>query len=207
MPTTTATAMQPGSAAAVLAAVKAERVVEQAAAARQLTLAAEWADLHPPESIHHAAGFSTPGCEHEEPLAGPGTPLVAEFCCAELGGVLGVSSVAAKRLIGNALELRHPRLWAAVHAGLVPAWRARLVAEATAHASPALTIEAAGWIDAQAVAGKVGTAQLDRLVTEAITRFHLATSTDPGHEDDNYGTDDRHVTIEKNIVSPPAPWD
>ena len=207
MPTTTATATQPGSAAAVLAAVRERRAIENQAAADVLTLAADWADLHPPESIHPTAGFSIPGCEHEEPLAGPGTPLVAEFCCAELGAVLGVSSVAAKRLIGNALELRHrlPRLWAAVHAGQVPAWRARLVAEATAHATPALSIEAAGWVDAQvaAVAGKVGTAQLDRLVTEAITRFHLDTThANPKHEDDNYGTDDRHVTIEKDLVSP-----
>ena len=52
---------------------------------------------------------------------------MAEFCVAELGGVLGVSTVAAKKLIGHALELRHrlPRLWAQVHAGRVPAWRAR----------------------------------------------------------------------------------
>ncbi|QBX54913.1 HNH endonuclease [Nocardioides seonyuensis] len=202
MPATTATTTQPGSAAALLAAVKAERVVEQAAAARQLTLAAEWAGLHPPESIHHAAGFTVPGCEHEEPLAGPGTPLVAEFCCAELGAVLGVSTTAAKRLIGNALELRHrlPRLWKAVQSGQVPAWRARLVAEATAHASPALPIEAAGWVDAQvaAVAGKVGAAQLDRLVTEAITRFQLDT-TDP--DDERSPGENRHVTIEKDIVS------
>ena len=58
----------------------------------------------------------------------------------------GISSTAAKKLIGHALELRHrlPRLWAQVHAGAVPAWRARLVAEATIHTSPALTVEAAG---------------------------------------------------------------
>ncbi|QBX57126.1 HNH endonuclease [Nocardioides seonyuensis] len=203
MSSTTATTMtQPGSAAAVLAAVKERRAIENRAAADVLTLAAEWADLHPPESIHHAAGFSIPGCEHEEPFAGPGTPLVAEFCCAELGAVLGVSSTAAKRLIGNALELRHrlPRLWAAVQSGQVPAWRARLVAEATAHASPALTLEAAGWIDAQvaAVAGKVGAAQLDRLVTEAIARFQLDT-TDP--DDERSPGETRHVTIEKDIVS------
>ena len=31
-------------------------------AARQLVLAARWADLHPPESIHSAATFTIPGC-------------------------------------------------------------------------------------------------------------------------------------------------
>ena len=58
----------------------------------------------------------------------------------------------------------------------VPAWRARLVAEATIHTSPALTVEAAGWIDSQvaAVAGRIGTAQLDRLVAETIKRYDLA---------------------------------
>ena len=63
---------------------------------------------------------------------------MAEFCVAELGAVLGVSTTAAKRLVGHALELRHrlPRLWAQVHAGRVPAWRARLVAEATIHSDP-----------------------------------------------------------------------
>ncbi len=82
-----------------------------------------------------------PGCEHEEPIAGQGAPLVAEFCLAELGTVLGISSTAAKKLVGHALELRHrlPRLWAQVQAGRVPAWRARAVAEATIHTTPALT--------------------------------------------------------------------
>ena len=87
-------------------------------------------------------------------------------------------SVSAKKLIGHALELRHrlPRLWAQVHAGRVPAWRARAVAEATIHSSPALTVEAARFVDTQvaAVAGKIGPAQLDRLVAETIKRFDLA---------------------------------
>ncbi|RYB89951.1 hypothetical protein EUA93_21385, partial [Nocardioides oleivorans] len=99
---------------ALLAALRDRKAVEDRAAADQLDLAARWADLHPPESIHLAAAFTTPGSEHEEPIAGDGCPLVAEFCVAELGAVLGISSTAAKKLIGHALELRHrlPRLWA-----------------------------------------------------------------------------------------------
>ena len=82
--------------------------------------------------------FTVAGCEHEEPIAGEGCPRVAEFCVAELGAVLGMSTVSAKRLIGHALELRHrlPRLWAQVQAGAVAPWRARTVAEATIHATP-----------------------------------------------------------------------
>ncbi|MCK9826217.1 hypothetical protein NOCD_22255, partial [Nocardioides cavernae] len=75
------------SASAVLASIRARKADEDRAAADQLVLAARWADLHPPESIHHAATFTVPGCEHEEPIAGEGAPLVAEFCIAELGAV------------------------------------------------------------------------------------------------------------------------
>ena len=107
------------TASAVLSAIRAQRVAEERAAAAQLVLAARWADLHPPESIHDAAAFTVPGCEHEEPIAGEGAPLVAEFCLAELGAVLGISTTAAKKLVGHALELRH-RLPAAVGAGPRP---------------------------------------------------------------------------------------
>ncbi|NPC42421.1 DUF222 domain-containing protein, partial [Nocardioides sp. zg-1230] len=189
----------------LLAAIRASREIEHAEAARQLVLAAAWADLHPPESIHDAASFTVPGLEHEEPIAGEGTPLVAEFCVAELGGVLGMSSTAAKKLIGHALELRHrlPRLWAQVHAGRVPAWKARAVAEATIHSSPALTKEAAGFVDAQvaAVAGRVGPAQLDRLVAEAIKRYDLAVADPTQDPEDGYlHVDPRHVTIDTQDV-------
>ena len=193
------------SPAALLASIKASRSIENTETARQLDLAARWADLHPPESIHSAATFTVPGCEHEEPIAGPGTPLVAEFCIAELGTVLGVTSVSAKKLIGHALELRHrlPRLWAQVHAGRVAAWRARAVAEATIHSTPALTVEAARFVDAQvaAVAGKIGPAQLDRLVAETIKRYDLA-GTDPAAdpEDGHLHVDPRHVTIHDQDV-------
>src|SRR6476469_1877987 len=84
----------------LLASIRTQRQVENAAAARQLDLAARWADLHPPESIHAAAAFTVAGTDHEEPLAGEGCPLVAEFCVAELGTVLGISTTSAKKLIG-----------------------------------------------------------------------------------------------------------
>ncbi|CAB4965155.1 unannotated protein [freshwater metagenome] len=190
---------------ALLASIRSARSAEDAAAARQLDLAARWADLHPPESIHSAASFTVPGCEHEEPIAGPGAPLVAQFCVAELGTVLGITSVSAKKLIGHALELRHrlPRLWSQVHAGRVPAWRARAVAEVTIHSSPALTVEAARFVDAQvaAVAGKIGPAQLDRLIAETIKRFDLAEADLAADPEDGYlHVDPRHVTIHDQDV-------
>jgi hypothetical protein len=193
------------SPADLLASIKASRDLEHAEAARQLTLAAAWADLHPPESIHDAASFTVPGCEHEEPIAGEGAPLVAEFCVAELGGVLGISTTAAKKLIGHALELRHrlPRLWEQVHAGQVPAWRARAVADTTIHTSPALTREAAGFVDSQvaAVAGRIGTAQLDRLVAETIKRYDLAVADPTADPEDGWQhVDPRHVTVNTDDV-------
>jgi hypothetical protein len=193
------------SPAGVLSAIRDRKVAEEQAAADQLVLAAVWADLHPPESIHDAASFTVPGCEHEEPIAGEGAPLVAEFCVAELGGVLGISTTAAKKLIGHALELRHrlPRLWAQVHAGKVPAWRARVVADTTIHTSPALTREAAGFVDSQvaAVAGRIGTAQLDRLVAETIKRYDLAVADPSKDPEDGYlAVDPRHVTVNSDDV-------
>jgi hypothetical protein len=193
------------SPADVLSAIRDRKAVEDRAAADQLVLAAAWADLHPPESIHDAASFTIPGCEHEEPIAGEGAPLVAEFCVAELGTTLGISTTAAKKLIGHALELRHrlPRLWAQVHAGQVPAWRARAVADTTIHSSPALTPEAAGFVDSQvaAVAGRIGSAQLDRLVAETIKRYDLATADPTADPEDGWQhVDPRHVTVNTDDV-------
>ncbi|MBD3927092.1 DUF222 domain-containing protein [Nocardioides cavernae] len=189
----------------LLALARDRKAAEDRAAADLLVVAARWADLHPPESIHSAATFTVPGCEHEEPIAGQGAPLVAEFCLAELGAVLGVSTTAAKKLVGHALELRHrlPRLWGQVQAGRVAAWRARSVAEVTIHATPALTREAAAFVDAQvaAVAGRVGPAQLDRLVAETITRFHLADVDPAADPEDGYlHVDPRHATIHDDDV-------
>jgi hypothetical protein len=193
------------SPADVLSAIRDRKAAEDRAAADQLVLATRWADLHPPESIHDAASFTVPGCEHEEPIAGDGAPLVAEFCVAELGTVLGISTTAAKKLIGHALELRHrlPRLWEQVHSGRVPAWRARAVAEATIHSSPALTREAAGFVDSQvaAVAGRIGQAQLDRLLAETIRRYDLATADPTADPEDGWQhVDPRHVTVDKDDV-------
>ncbi|MGF9761941.1 DUF222 domain-containing protein [Microvirga sp. 0TCS3.31] len=189
----------------LLALARDRKATEDRAAADLLVVAARWADLHPPESIHDAAAFTVPGCEHEEPIAGEGAPLVAEFCLAELGTVLGVSTTAAKKLVGHALELRHrlPRLWAQLQAGRVPAWRARMVAEATIHTAPALTREAAAFVDAQvaAVARRIGQAQLDRLVAETIKRFDLAGPDPAADPEDGYlHVDPRHATIHDDDV-------
>ncbi len=142
-----------------------------------LRLAAQWAVQHPTESILEVAVFTFDGSEGETDIAGPGCPQIAEFACAEFGAALGVSTTAAKKLIGHALELQHrlPRTWERLVSGGVAPWRARLVAGATIHACPELTPTAVAWIDHQVAGflGKIGTAQIERLVAEAILRFKL----------------------------------
>ncbi|WP_432476394.1 DUF222 domain-containing protein [Nocardioides sp. GXQ0305] len=196
--------VEPGATpASVLATVRAERAAADAAEARLLGAAAEWADLHPPESIHDAATFWVRGFEAEDQVAGDGCPLVAEFCAAELGAALGTSTTAAKRLIGHALELRHrlPRLWRRVHAGDLPAWRARRVAETTIHAD--LTPEAAAYVDRMVApfAHRTGPAVVDRLVAEAIARTTRPVLAE--HPDDPAPSvpDTRHVTIHDQDVA------
>jgi hypothetical protein len=184
------------SAGDVLRAVAKSRALERAQAAQQLVLACAWADQHPALEPGDEASLVERGPDGgvHLPISGEGCPLVAEYSIAEFGAVLGESTVAAKRMIGQALELRHrlPRLWALVLDGRVPAWRARLVAAETIGAF--LTIEAAAWVDSQvaAVAGKVGTAQVQQLVREAILRFGLEAKSDvdPDRRRADLGEDD-----------------
>lgn len=179
------------SATEVLTAVGAAQAEVWRLEARQLALAAHWADLHPADCLHAAAGFSNAEVggswsEHEEPIAGPGCPLVAEFCVAEFGAALGLSTVAAKRLIGQALELRHrlPRAWGMVQAGLVAPWRVRRIAEATIHANPALHDAAMSFLDREVAvrAGALGTRKMDQLIDDAILRFGLLHDPEVDHE-------------------------
>ena len=90
--------------------------------ARRLARAAHWADLHVPAP--GGAGF-TPG--------GEGTPAVTPFAATELGCLLATSTVSARSLLADALDLRHrhPRLWEAVMTGRVEDFKARHVARLT----------------------------------------------------------------------------
>ena len=77
----------------------------------EINLACHWADTHPwlgdltadPEDQPDVMG-----------LAGVGTPRVELSSIAEFAAVLGVSTKAGQKLIGEALELRHrlPAIWA-----------------------------------------------------------------------------------------------
>jgi len=144
------------------------------AEAQLLVAAAHWADLHP-AGRRAAAGVVLDrwidGSERVVPLAGPGTPEVAEFAPAELGAALGMSTFAAAGLVGDALELRHrlPRLWRRVKSSDLTVWRARRIADQT----KSLSMEAASYVDDQVswCAHRISPARVQHLVDAALLRF------------------------------------
>lgn len=166
----------------VLEAAVACRASADRAEADLLTVAAHFADLHPAPPGTPRAGYGDPtlrvadasgsdlGTERLAPLAGDGTPAVAEFAPEELAVALGISGFAAARLIGDALELRHrlPRLWALVHEGRLQAWKARQVASETT----GLSRSAVDFVDRHVavVARRNRIPQVRALVHEALLR-------------------------------------
>ena len=169
MTTTAATAVELDSAAEVLRFACEQRAVVEAGEAALLRAAVTWAEQHPVESIEQAA--LVPGGDHGLAIAGPGAPLVAEFCIAEFAAAIGRSTDSGRALIGAAVELmyRLPKLWARTQDGDLAAWRARRVADLTL----GLCREAAAFVDAQVApfAHRIGPAALERLVAEAVARF------------------------------------
>src|SRR6476619_5189962 len=131
-------------ASAVLdAAVERRRTADQAEA-DLLALAVHWVDLHPVTPGHPAATFPTqrtgglasalgPAFLDPAPLAGDGTPGVAEYAVEELAAALNLSHPAGLALVAGAVEprFRLPRLWALVQDGHLQAWKGRQVAKAT----------------------------------------------------------------------------
>jgi hypothetical protein len=160
------------TAAAVLEFARAETAAADTAEARMLQAAVAWVAMHSVDSLDQAATvWDRYYGETGVPVAGPGAPLVGEFCVTEFAAAIGLPTEAGKDYLGQAVELRYrlPKVWARVVNADLPAWRARRVARATI----ALSVEAAAFVDAHVahVAHKVRPAQLDRLVEEAIGRF------------------------------------
>ncbi|MFT4009628.1 MAG: hypothetical protein QM655_06240 [Nocardioidaceae bacterium] len=118
---------------------------EMAAAARKLALAALWADTHDPCTIPSDVAAS--GQRRAVEIGAAGTPSIDEYGADELGCLLQVSPYRARRLIADALNLRHrhPLLWQRVQAVEVEAW----VAEKTARLAAGLSLDRARWLDEQ----------------------------------------------------------
>ena len=118
--------------------------VRRDADAALFELAAVFADQHSGDSLVLATSF-VPGSERSVQVGGPGTPRIAEFACAELGARMQMSPVSARRLVADALDVRHrlPRIWSRVVAREARVSNARLVATRTRH----LSTEAAAYVD------------------------------------------------------------
>ena len=110
-----------------------------------------------------------PGRERAKRFGGVGTPDVAEFCCAELGARLGITSWSAHSLMADGLDLviRLPQLWSRVESLEVKASYARFVARRTRD----LTIEQAAYVDArvaESADGRIPWSRFEDLVAGAI---------------------------------------
>ena len=118
-------------AAATLAAVEGALVERRAAEARDLALAAHWADLHASDPKLGRGGRRVwCGEDRLVQVGGDGTPEVQDLCLVELAISRRVHPHAARRLVADALDLRHrmPTWWAAVQELRLEAWIARKAA-------------------------------------------------------------------------------
>jgi hypothetical protein len=187
-------------AAAVLTAARRARAAANAAEAEVLAQAVEWAKLHEVSEVEEAATWwAGRGQDTGIPIAGPGAPLVSEFAVAEFATALGLSAGSGRVLVAHALELacRLPRIWARVQSGSLAPWRARRIAEETR--SQSLSVEAAAYVDQMVApfAHKIGVAQTQRTVEEAIARF----MPDYAAERRAQAADGRYFTIDHDQVS------
>ncbi|HEY0888208.1 MAG TPA: HNH endonuclease signature motif containing protein [Nocardioides sp.] len=185
----------PDSPAGVLADLRTHRENARAAEVQMMVDAIAWAAMHSVDSISQAA--TLPSTEGAVAIAGEGAPLVAEFAIAELAAVLGRSTDSGRIWLGQVMECRYrlPRIWAALTGGRVQPWQARRIAEATL----SLPVEAAAWVDRQLapVAHKIGPAQLDRTITEALTRFQP----DRAEAEAQAARESRYVTVETRHIT------
>ncbi len=179
--------------ASVLAAARRLRTESEAAEVGVMEQAMEWCRIHEVTDEDDAATWG----ESPAPLAGPGAPYVGEFCIAEFGTALRVSTDSARSLLAHALELGHrlPRIWARVTDGDLPVWRARRIAEQTIP----LSAEAAEYVDTQLApfAHKTGPAATERLVNEAIGQYMPEEAAERARE----SADGRYVRVEHDQLT------
>jgi len=167
--------------AVLLDGARAALARQRAAEVEVLVAVADWADAHTeggvvadqygPFGLLRGDAHLLPGADVFGELGGPGAPLVSEFCVVEIAAALGLSTDSGRRLVGNAVELRHrlPRLWNRVVDGVLPVWRARKIADETTQLPP----DGAEFVDRHLapVAHKTGLVTAQKLVAEAIARF------------------------------------
>jgi hypothetical protein len=130
-----------------------------------LIRATEWADAHPALDPSESAWDDE--IDYERHL-----PPVLWTAVPEFAAALGMRTDAGRSFLMEALEARQrlPLCWRALKAGEVDAWRLRRIAERTlAHPD-----EIATHVDKHVarIAGRVGVVKVDKLIDEAMMRFH-----------------------------------
>ena len=191
------------TATALIDAVRERTTAARVAEAAAFVAVGDWAAAHTSDVVV-GDPITVLGAWHDEQraealagdqfleLGGPGAPVVAEFCIGEIAAARGCSFDAARRLVGDAVELRYrlPRVHARIVAGEVDIWRGRRIAQATR----TLTFEAAGFVDRHVayVAGKATGPEVDMLVAEAAARFDPETTEAERHAADG----DRYLAID-----------
>ncbi|MDR6173791.1 hypothetical protein QE364_003652 [Nocardioides zeae] len=195
------------TATALVDAVRERTTAARVAEAAAFVAVGDWAAAHTSEEVvgdpitvlgewHEESYAETLAGDQFLELGGSGAPVVAEFCIGEIAAARGCSFDAARRLVGDAIELRYrlPRVQARIAAGEVDVWRGRRIAQATR----TLTFEGAGFVDRHVayVAHKATGPEVDRLVAEAAARFDPETTEAERAEADG----GRHLTIELGDV-------
>ena len=149
----------------------------------------------PPTSLDDAA--TVPGTEGELAIAGPGAPLVAEFCVPEFALATAVAPMP-----GTATSATRSRPATASPASGHASWpvRCRCGRPARiAQATLSLPMEGAAFVDRHVapIAGKLSFAQLERTVEEARTRF----DPDAAEQRRRDAAESRHFDIHTDQVS------
>jgi hypothetical protein len=160
-----------------LLAAGAERRGADRCEANLLVLAVHTVHLYPVDADTPTVSWADPSltiCDdvEDEPLAGAGTPLVAQRAVEDLAAALGISYGSCRYLVAGSLELRYrlPRLWALVQQGRLQAWKAREVADHSRDLGP----EAVAFLDAQAAIAGARNRRIPNiagLVHEALLRY------------------------------------
>ncbi|WP_447646826.1 DUF222 domain-containing protein [Nocardioides zeae] len=196
------------TATALIDAVRERTTAARVAEAAAFVAVGDWASAHTSDEVvgdpitvlgewHEESYVETLAGDQFLELGGPGAPVVAEFCIGEVAAARGCSFGAARRLVGDAVELRYrlPRVHARVAAGEVDVWSGRRIAQSTR----TLTFEGAGFVDRHIayVAARATSGDIDRLVAEAAARFDPETTEAERTEADG----GRHLTIELGDVA------
>jgi hypothetical protein len=171
-----------------------ELALEYAAASPALPGQEPWEPVDAPSWLEDAPDL------HEEDWEWIGLPSLRWDAPAAFATADDMSTTAGKAVIRDVLVLDHrlPAFWALVRAGLVPAWRARKVAQAVL-GQPA---DVCRYLD-QELSRRVGESQaigpivLDRLIDEAMLRLHA----EQRELEQLEALDRRHVTIDPASIN------